>query len=190
MMAEHTSVSDAQRDARMTFLGGFPGQLASGPLWLISAALTTWVSPRYGIVALVVGGMFIFPLGQLLLRAMGRRPSLQPGNPMKDLAMQSAFSIPALLPLVGAATLHRLEWFYPAMMLVVGAHYFPFAFLYGMRMFLVLGGILCATAVFAGTNAAFGQLAGWFTGVVLMIFAFIGRRLIVAPPPARISHAA
>ncbi len=38
------------------------------------------------------------------------------------------------LPLVAAATLYRLGWFYPAFMIVLGAHYFPFAFLYGLRL--------------------------------------------------------
>ena len=172
------TLADAQRDVRATFLGGFPGQLVSGALWLLSAGATTWVSPRSGVIALVVGGIFIFPLAQLTLKMMGRRASLQPGNPMKDLAMQAALIIPALFPLVGAATLHRLEWFYPAMAMVVGAHYFPFAFLYGMRMFLVLGGMMWAVALAVGSSApVFGIGVGWVTGAVLIVFAFIGRRI-------------
>lgn len=177
-MTGDVTVAEAQHDVRATFLGGFPGQLVSGAVWLASAGLTTWVSPRSGVITLVVGGMFIFPLAQLALWVMGRRTSLQPGNPMRELAMQAALIIPALFPLVGAATLHRLEWFYPAMTIVVGAHYFPFAFLYGMRMFLVLGGIMCAVALAVGSSApAFGIGVGWFTGVVLIVFAFIGRRI-------------
>lgn len=31
------TVADAQRDVRRTFLGGFPGQMVSGGLWLLSA---------------------------------------------------------------------------------------------------------------------------------------------------------
>jgi hypothetical protein len=135
------------------------------------------VSPRSGILALVVGGMLIFPLAQLVLRLMQRRASLEPGNPMKDLARQTAFIIPVLFPLVAVASLHRLEWFYPAMALVVGAHYLPFAFLYGMRMFLALGGVLCVVAVLIGsTLPAYGIAVGWFAGSVLILFAFIGRR--------------
>jgi hypothetical protein len=181
-MTADWTVAAAQRDVRTTFLGGFPGQLVSGLLWLLSSALTTWVSLRSGIVALVVGGIFIFPLAQLVLRAMGRRASLLPGNPMKDLAKQAAFIIPALFPLVGAATLHRLEWFYPAMTMVVGAHYFPFAFLYGMRMFLLLGGIMCVAALSIGSSApAYGTAMGWLTGAMLIVFAFVGRGLVESP---------
>lgn len=177
-MTGEWTIADAHRDVRTTFLGGFPGQMVSGLIWLGSSALTTWVSLGAGILALVVGGMFIFPLAQLVLRLMGRRASLAPGNPMKNLAIQSAVIIPVLFPLVGAATLPRREWFDPAMALVVGAHYFPFVSLYGMRMFLVLGGIMCAVAVFVATSApACGQAIGWFTGALLIVFAFVGRRL-------------
>jgi hypothetical protein len=178
-MAGEWTIAGAQRDVRTTFLGGFPGQLVSGAIWLASSALTTWVSAGAGIFALVVGGIFIFPLGQLLLKIMGRRAPLEPGNPMKSLATQSAVIIPVLFPLVGAATLYRREWFYPAMALIVGAHYFPFAFLYGMRMFLVLGAVMCAVAVFVATSApAYADAIGWFTGALLVVFAFIGRRLV------------
>ena len=124
-MSTEWTIAAAQREVRTTFLGGFPGQLVSGVIWLGSSALTTWVSLTAGIVTLVVGGMFIFPLTQLLLRIMGRRASLAAENPMQNLAIQAAVIIPTLFPLVGAATLYRREWFYPAMALVVGTHYFP-----------------------------------------------------------------
>ena len=34
-MASEWTIADAQRDVRTTFLGGFPGQLVSGALWLV-----------------------------------------------------------------------------------------------------------------------------------------------------------
>ena len=177
-MTGEWTIADAQRDVRTTFLGGCVGQWVSGSIWLVSSALTAWVSLTAGMLALIVGGLFIFPITQSLLRAMGRRASLAPGNPMSALAIQSAIIIPVLFPRVAAAVLRRREWFYPAMALVVGAHYFPFVFLYGMRMFLVLGGIMCVAAAFVGISApAYGHTIGWFTGAWLIAFAFIGRRL-------------
>ena len=168
-------VSEAQREVRMTFLGGFPGQVVSGSLWLLSAALGTWGTTRLAILVLVVGGMFIFPLTMLLLRAMGRPASLSPGNRLGGLAMQIAFTIPLSLPLVGAATLHHLNWFYPSVMIVVGAHYLPFVFLYGMWPFALLAGLMIGGGVWIGlyVPASFG-LGGWLTGVVLLLFAFAG----------------
>lgn len=45
-------------------------------------------------------------------------------------------------------------------------------------VFLVLGLIMCAVALVVGTSTpAFGIGVGWFTGAVLIIFAFIGRRI-------------
>jgi hypothetical protein len=73
------NISDAQRDVRNVFLGGFPGQLVSSLVWLVSAVLATWQSPKSAIIALVAGGFFIFPLTQLLLRLMGRPASLPTG---------------------------------------------------------------------------------------------------------------
>lgn len=180
------NVADAQREVRSIYVGGFFGQLVSGALWFTSAALTMWVSPRAGIIALVIGGMFIFPLTQLLLRASGRAASLTSGNPFRELAMEVAFLIPLLLPLVGAATLHHAAWFYPAMMIVVGAHYLPFSFLYGMRQFIPLSGLLLLAGLLIGLYAP--QLAvwgGWFTGVLLLAFAFIGRFVAREPESQR-----
>jgi len=43
--------------------------------------------------------------------------------------------------------LYRQNWFFPALMVLPGAHYLPFATLYAMRMFLFVAGILIATGV-------------------------------------------
>ena len=171
-------VSAAQRDVRTIYLGGFPGQLASGAIWLSSAALATWGTQKAAILTLVLGGMLIFPLAQLILKAMGRPASLPKGHPMIGLAMQIAFTIPLSLPLVAAATHAHQGWFYPSCMIIVGAHYLPFIHLYGMRMFGALAGILISGAlVFAHLEAAPFPAAGWFTGVMLVGFAFLGRAL-------------
>ena len=167
-------VEDAQHEVRTVFMWGFPGQLVSGLLWLASASLATWESPKHGIVALVVLGIFIYPLTQLLLRAMGRPASISTKNPLGRLAMQIAFTIPLNLPVVAGAALYRLNWFYPACMVVVGAHYLPFVFLYGMWQFAVLGGALIAGGVLIGLYAAGSfALAGWLTSGALLLFAAV-----------------
>jgi hypothetical protein len=172
-------VSEAQREVRLTFLGGFPGQVVSGVLWLLSAALGASGRTRLAILVLAGGGMFIFPLTMLLLRAMGRRASLSAANPLGGLAMQIAFTVPVSLPLVGAATLYRQDWFYPAFMVVVGAHYLPFVFLYGMWSFAALATLLIGGGVWIGMRMPAGFSTGaWVTGVLLLTFAFVG--LIVA----------
>jgi hypothetical protein len=73
----------------------------------------------------------------------------------------------------------RLGLFYPALMILLGAHYLPFTFMYGMRMFLLLAAILIGAGVVIGMYfpAPF-SLGGWVGGVTLLFFAFLGRALV------------
>jgi hypothetical protein len=169
-------VQDAQREVRIVFVGGFWGQLVSSTVWLASAALGTWATPRAAIFTLVVGGFFIFPVTRLLLRLSGGRASLTSGNPLWYLGMQIAFTLPLSMLLLIPVSVFRLNWFYPALMILVGAHYLPFVFLYGMRMFIALGAIFVGSGVaialyFAGSFS----LGGWIGGLTLFIFAWVGR---------------
>jgi len=168
-------INDAQREIRTVFLGGFAGQLVSGILWLISAAVSTWISQSYGMIALFLGGMLIFPLTQLVLRLMGHKAGLSPENPFRQLAMQIAFTVPVNFLLVGAAALYKLDWFYPAAMIVVGTHYIPFCFLYGMKHFGVLAALMVGGGVLFGLYlpVAFST-GGWLTAFLLLLAAAAG----------------
>jgi hypothetical protein len=182
------TISEAQHDVRRTFLGGFAGSLASASVWLASAVLATWSTPQLAITVLVVGGAAIFPLTQLALRLMGRPAGLPREHPMNGLAIQVAFVLPLHLPLVGAAALYRLEWFYPAFMLALGAHYLPFVFLYGMREYAALAAFLVGAGV---AIALYGPpsfaLGAWVTVVVLVVFAFVSRGAVVRERLAAVS---
>jgi uncharacterized membrane protein len=178
-------IEDAQREVRTVFLGSFVGSLVSGAIWLLSAALVTLGQRRAGILALAVGGAFIFPITQLALRAMGRKASLDPANPMNGLAAQVAFTIPLAIPLIAATTLYHGEWFYPAFMVIVGAHYLPFVTLYGMWQFAVLCGALVGGGVAIGMLAPHSwPLGGWVTGVVLIVWGFYARSVVGAEKSA------
>lgn len=173
-------IVEAQREVRSVYLGGSIGQGVSGLIWLAAAGLGVWGTERQAILALVVGGCFIFPLTQAALKLLGRPASLSPQNPFRHLAMQVAFIVPLTLPVAGAATLYKLNWFFPACMILVGAHYLPFAFLYGMRRYLVLAALLIAGGLtLALYRADSFSTGGWFTGVALVVFGlgFAWRRL-------------
>jgi hypothetical protein len=165
-------VSDAQRESRAVYLGGSVGQLVSAVVWLASAAVGTLAGPAAGFWALALGGATIFPLTLAALRLAGRRATLSPGNPFRGLATQVAFTVPLALPVEAAAALHRAGWFYPACLVIVGAHYLPFVFLYGMRTFAALA------AALIGAGYAIGLLApdevllgGWVGGLIRLAFA-------------------
>ena len=169
-------IADAQEETRTRFVGGFYGQLVSGVLWLASASLAVWSSPRAAIVTLVVGGVFIFPLTELLVRLGGERAMLSPTNSLRHLGMQVAFVLPLSMPLLLPVSLYRLNWFYPALMILLGAHYLPFVTLYGMRMFAALAALLVGGGVVIAMywTSSF-SVGAWFTGVTLLVFAGVGK---------------
>ena len=97
-------------------------------------------------------------------------------NSLNGLARQIAFTVPLNFLLVGAATLYKQNWFYPAAMIAVGTHYLPFMFLYGMREFGVLAALLIAGGAVLGlyVPGAF-SLGGWLSAAALVVFALVGR---------------
>lgn len=141
------------------------------------------------ITALAVRGAFILPLTQLCLRLAGRSASLNPANPLRQLALGIAFTLPLGMPLLAPVVELRLSLFYPALMILVGAHYLPMGFLYGMREFLALG----AALVFAGVAVALWLPApftagAWLAAPLLALFALLGLRAYraeAAVSPAR-----
>lgn len=170
------SIAQAQRDVRQMYAGGFYGQLVSGAIWLAAAAAETWISGPAAVATLFIGGILIFPLTTLIIRASGKPASLPSGHPMNALAAQIAFTVPLGLVVVVAMLGNRIELFFPASMVIVGAHYLPFVFLYGMRSFALLSGIL----VTVGLALLFWSplppnFAAWFSGALLVLFAILLR---------------
>lgn len=170
-------ITQAQKDIRLAFQGGFAGQLVSGLIWLTSAAAATWGSPRLGIAILLGLGFFVFPITQAVLKLLGQAGALPAGHPMNQLATQIAFTAPLNIPVVLGATLYRESWFYPAFLIIIGTHYLPFVFLYGQRLFAVLAGLMWATGVMLALYGPrdFFSLGGWLGGLLLLIFAVILR---------------
>lgn len=171
-------IRDAQREVRSVYIGGFWGQLVTAAIWMVSATLATCLDRKASILTVVIGGFFIFPLTQMMLRVSGRRASVSPTNPFNALGMQVAFVLPFSMLLLVPVGLYRLNWFFPALMVLVGAHYLPFATLYGMRMFLFMGGTLIAMGVVIALwfDNTF-SVGAWLGGLALFVFAWIGRSL-------------
>ena len=171
-------IIQAQKDVRETFMGGFAGQLVSAVVWGASAAACTWHSLRLAEWVLILGGFFIFPLTQLLLRSMGHAYALPKGHPMNALGIQVAFTLPLTLPVVIAVAALHPAWFYPAFMITLGAHYLPFIFMYGMWQFGVLSAILIGSGVAIAMYAPSPvSLGAWLTAALLFAFALVGRHV-------------
>lgn len=169
-------IAEAQREVRRRYVGGFAGQMVSAAVWLVGAALGTWGTPKESIIAAVAGGFFIFPLTQVLLRFL--RPPVKTRNPLNGLGMQVAFVLPFSMLLLIPVGLYRLNLFYPALLILVGAHYLPFVFMYGMRMFVFLAAILMAMGmVITHFFSDSFSLGAWCGGIALFVFAWIGRSI-------------
>lgn len=167
-------IHDAQLEMRRRYAGGAYGQAVSGLLWLLSAALLAGAGARPAILALVFGGFLIFPLTEALAR-WRRAPALSAGNALRGLGAQVAFVLPLSMPLLVPVGLYRLEWFHAALAVLVGAHYLPFVFLYGMPMFALLGALLVATGVgLVMLPALSPALAPWIVGALMLVFAAWG----------------
>lgn len=115
---------------------------------------------------------------------------------MPQLGMQVALVLPFSMPLLLPVSLYNLNWFYPALMILLGAHYLPFVFLYGMRMFALLAACLLGGGVIIAMYLSSGFTIGaWYTGTLLLIFAAVGKSLVdrertrnpAQPPPAAVS---
>lgn len=178
--SKNTNITKSQKEMRSTFLGGFAGQLVSGLIWLGASAVSVWGAPHYGMAFLFFGSMSIFPLTKLILRLMGRPAKVSAENGLWALGSQISFTVPINFLLVVVVILYREIWFFPAAMIVVGSHYIPFVTLYGMKMF----GVLAALLILGGIGLAlYGpqvfSLGGWLTGLILIVFAFIGRSIVL-----------
>ncbi|HKF51648.1 MAG TPA: hypothetical protein VKB26_05010 [Candidatus Acidoferrales bacterium] len=181
-------IQDAQREVRFVYIGGFLGQLLYSIIWLAAAALGTWVSPKASILTAVIAGFFVFPLMQMLLRLAGRPARVSKENSFHYLGMQVAFVLPFSMLLLVPIGQYELNLFFPALIILLGAHYLPFATSYGMRMFLFLAGILMAEGVlvayFVPRSFSFGA---WVAGVTLFVFAWIGRSIAMAEANTRVT---
>ncbi|TFD31213.1 DUF7010 family protein [Cryobacterium cryoconiti] len=165
------TIIEAQADVRRAYRGGFSGPLVSALIWAIANTVYLLVSPGAAMVALFFGGMLIFPLSAVILRMMPGRIPLPAGHPSNALAIQSAFTVPVGLLVAIALGTYEPVLFFPASLLIVGAHYFVFVSLYGTRIFAVLGGTLVALgAIGMFLVPGIGAVSGWIGGAVFLVF--------------------
>lgn len=186
MTMQHSSmtIAEAQRDVRESHLGGATGMLVSGVLWVGCGVVALTSGSRTAMLAITFGGMSIFPVSMLIVRLLGRSGLLAHGNPLGQLARESAFLMVLCIPLAFAAAIAKLEWFFPAMMVVVGMHYLPFATLYGMRLYWALGAAMMGAGyllAFSGASFATGAFVGGALELAFAPLALLATRREPAP---------
>ncbi len=166
----------AQRDMRHGYLSGAGGILASSLAWAAAAATAWFVSPAQSVWVLFIGGMLIHPVGILICKVLGACGGHDKANPLGAVAIASTFWLIFSLPLAYVASLQQLEWFFPAMLLIIAGRYLIFATIYGMRLYWALGFTLAAAAIaLVYLNAAplIGAITGSAIELVFAIVAFV-----------------
>lgn len=166
-----TSFHDAQREMCHVYYHGAPGALVSGLVWLMAAGVVVAKGPALAMWALFFGGIAIFPLSVALTKMLGRPGKHNPGNPLGLLAIASTFWMIMCIPLAFGVAMVRAEWFFPAMLLIIGGRYLTFATLYGGKFYWVFGATLGVAGWLLGKSGAaplYGALAG---GIIEIVFA-------------------
>ena len=165
---------DQHTEYRRCHLGGAVYLGVEAALWLLSASLGASRQIPAAMLVLAVGGMFIHPIALLCSRLL-RLPSPDKFNRLPVLTTWIALTIPLGLPLVFMATRSGHEnLFFPAFAVLVGAHWLPFAYIYSMKSYLAIAGILVLAGVFFGFVLVRSFSAcGFFVAGILLLFAAI-----------------
>ncbi|UTF61826.1 hypothetical protein [Gilvimarinus sp. DA14] len=176
------TVEDYQKDMNTGYYYGVPGVIASGSVWLLAGIVAFVHSANIGIATLVLGGTLIFPLSVLLCKALGRSGKHQPGNPLAPLAIEGTLWMLFSIPIAIGAAFYRPEWFFPAMMFVIGGRYLTFNTLYGNRVFWLFGVVLFAAGWLLLALQAPVYAGGIAGGAIELVFALL--ILLKAKAPA------
>ncbi len=121
--------------------------LTSATAWLVAALVATYVDPVTGVMTLLVGGMLIFPVSVLVSKVLGASGKHRKDNPLAPLAIEGTVWMLVSIPIAIGIALYRVDWFFPAMLLIIGGRYFTFATLYGMKFYWAFGATLTAAAL-------------------------------------------
>ncbi|MES2903564.1 MAG: hypothetical protein V4696_05200 [Pseudomonadota bacterium] len=168
------TISEAQADLRRAYVGGGPGAVVSGLVWLFAA----WVEAKYGIrsgfITLFFGGMLIFPIALVAERLFFSRASAAPGNPMGPIALESTIAMIGCLLAAWLILPFKPEFVFPIAAIAVGTHYFVFKTAYGDRTYWLLAAVLTALGlveIFGVTRLSGGLILA--VGVIEIIFGIV-----------------
>lgn len=167
------SVSDAQADMRRGYYSGAAGILASAIAWSVAAGVAFSGPAEKAVLALLIGGMLIHPVGLAICKLLKARGAHTPGNPFGELAGASTFWLIFCLPLAYVLSRQDTGWFFAAMLLIIGGRYLVFATLYGMRLYWALGLALAAAGFVLGYLRATAPIGAATGAAIEAVFAML-----------------
>jgi hypothetical protein len=148
-------IKSAQAENRRSFVGGGPGVVVSGLVWLAAAVTLQQAGVKPGFAALFFGGMLIAPVSTAVVRAIFRRAAPARENALAAIGFETVFSLIASLLAAWLLMASAPDFVFPVAAMAIGARYFTFATLYGSKLYYALGGAIAAI----GTAAIWGPVA-------------------------------
>jgi hypothetical protein len=165
--------SQAQANMRQSYFCGAPGVLVSGIVWLIAGLVAVGSSGKASVLALLIGGALIHPLGVVACKVLGRPGAHAVGNPLGRVAVEGTFWLLAGIAVAYGMHVLRLEWFFPAMLLLIGGRYLTFQSIYGLRVYWVLGAALCVVGLALGLARVAPQISALAGAALEIAFAVL-----------------
>jgi hypothetical protein len=137
-------IKAAQADSRLAFVGGGPGVIVSGLVWLTAAAVSQHTDVTTAFATLFFGGMLIVPVATLLERQVFRRPPPSKENALAAIGFETVFAMLGCLIAAYLLSPHAPDLVFPVAAIAIGTRYFTFSTLYGNRLYFILGGVIAA----------------------------------------------
>jgi hypothetical protein len=141
-------IAEAQQDNRRAFVGGGPGAIISGVIWLTSALVMEQRGVGSAFAFLFFGGMLIFPLSTMVTRRFFRRPPASRSNQLGRVALESTITMIGGFFAAWLFLSSKPAYVFPLAAIAVGTHYAAFRTVYGNTLFWVLGGLITTVGVF------------------------------------------
>lgn len=170
---------ELQKDMRVSYLGGGTGILISGMVWSVSGILGLYSTKEISILTFFFGGMLIYPLGILSTRLFKRTGRHQKNNPFAYLAYESTAIL--FIGLFLAYSIFQVveEWFYPVMLMFIGARYLVFQTIYGIKIFWIMGLLLTLAGMLClifnqpfHSGAIIGGIIEISIGIIIIVMEF------------------
>ncbi|WP_298531974.1 hypothetical protein [uncultured Algibacter sp.] len=164
---------ELQKDMCVAYVGGGTGVLVSSIIWFVSGIVGTYSTEEISVLTFFIGGMLIYPLGIFSAKLFHRIGKHQKNNPLAFLAFESTAIL--FIGLFMAYSIFHIEkkWFFPVMLMIIGARYLIFQSIYGMKIYWILGLLLTVSGMFCLISYQAFHVGAIIGGIVEIIFGVL-----------------
>ena len=167
-------LTEAQHDMSKGYIGGAPGVLVSGLVWLLAGSVNVIFDRQSAFAVLFFGGMLIVPASIGISRACFGAKPVANINPLSRLGFEGTVVLFAGILICYALLRAAPEYAFPALALAIGARYFAFRTIYDEPAYWALGGLIAGTATMAILDSLPHSLEPLFlVGATECLFAII-----------------